>query len=410
MRKAGGSDIVGNKYRIGKICFAKAAVVPLILAVLLGTADGMAAVTAAGASGELQSKGVIQCEQAVIDASDLQTVYSYITEKRKAVAGILLQLGTKFRQQSGKIVCDRDPDAPQGDMDISQLSWPVIAQAAADSQKVPDGLAVLNPENAVHIEGIEEYTDHYVTATADNISRGKAAWADGRLLLGNGADNDKAYQAGIRDGESGHVPEFLSPMFSIQGSDIEIRHIHIGNPEETEGISGCYQNSKETKVRKVICGATLYYMEPIWIPNPEEPEGGSWHGGYYTCPNHNGIYASPGQCTHEDTVVTAVWKHDVVCGLEDVVYARLAVHGTAVDGGVRLEAVLGQGEAYERFTWQSEDRLVWTDGDGNILGTGTELTVQAPGTYRCSINVSNEDIDNREAGTVVKITGLELRN
>ena len=52
---------------------------------------------------------------------------------------------------------------------------------------------------------------------------------------------------------------------------------------------------------------------------------------------------------------------------------------------------------------------MWTDAGGSVLGTGTELTVQSPGTYYCSIDVNNTDIDNRTAAVGVRINGLILK-
>ena len=428
MRKAGGLVIVGNKFRKREAAgnvnhgghadgwkmryIAKAAVVFFIIAGAAGVTENMSAIAAA-VSGAPVSRGVIQCEDARIDASDFQNIYSYMADKKNAAVGILLQLGTKFRQQSGEIICDRDPDAGQGDVEASQLSWPMITQAVTDSQSVPGGLAVLNPEAAMHIEGVGEYTDWYVTATEDNISRGKAAWADGRLLLGNGADNDRAYQAGFRDGGNGYVPEILFPLFSTQGTTTEIKHVHVGSPADVEGVSGCYKNYTSTHTRTEECGATLKETESTWYPNPEEPGGGSWHGGEYTCPSHGGLYSSPGTCPYEEVISVTVWQHDIVCGLTGAVYARLTIKEAdtdCTDEAIRLEAFLEQGAGYRNLAWRDANELIWTDENGNLLGTGSELTVQAPGIYQCSINVSNTDIDQRTARAVVRVSGLMLRN
>ncbi len=43
---------------------------------------------------------------------------------------------------------------------------------------------------------IDDYKVYYKAATADNISAGAAGYADGNLILGNGADVDAAYQRG----------------------------------------------------------------------------------------------------------------------------------------------------------------------------------------------------------------------
>ena len=54
--------------------------------------------------------------------------------------------------------------------------------------------------------------------------------------------------------------------------------------------------------------------------------------------------------------------------------------------------------------------MIWSDEAGNVLGTMQNLDVQAPGTYRCGINVSNEDIDNKEISVTVRVSGVVLGN
>lgn len=39
---------------------------------------------------------------------------------------------------------------------------------------------------------------------ADNITAGAAAWVNGQCIIGNGADNERAYQRGIEDGRAGN--------------------------------------------------------------------------------------------------------------------------------------------------------------------------------------------------------------
>lgn len=377
-------------------------------------AEGMTTLAAhSGAQGHINSTGRVQYEQAVFDSADLQDIRGYIDEKKRAAAGTLIQLGTKFRQQADGYTYDRNPDAGQDETDIGQIDWATVIQAVTDSQTVPAGLPVLNPEAAMHIEGVEERTDCYETAIEDNISRGMAAWADGRLLIGNGADNDKAHKKGTEDGKEGKVPENFYPIYAADGAAVEIRHVHQGKPENKDGVSGCYQNSHTTSQQVEKCNEQLIKTEVTWIPNPDEPEGGSWHGGEYTCRFHGGLYTSPGICDHSSTKNVTVWKHDIACGLEDSLYVKLKVRGTDTDyydRAIRLEAVLEEGEGYGNLAWQEGDELVWTDEEGNVLGTGSEYTACEAGIYRCSVNVANADIDCREATVVVRRTGLVKAN
>lgn len=395
-----------NNHNNRKIKWA-AGMAAAVAAACLAGKQGIDVSAAAGR--ELHSRGSVRCEQAVIDSADLQDIRAYIDEKKDRAAGVLVQLGTRFRQQEDGYGYDRNPDAEQGDIDAGQLGWAMLAQAAADSQSVPAGLPVLNPQAALHIEGVEERTDCYETAIEDNISRGKAAWADGRLLLGNGADNDKAYRQGEEDGEGGNEPENLYPVYAAAGETVEIRHVHLGSPENKDGVSGCYRNSHTTREEEKRCTAQLIKTEATWYPNPDEPGGGSWHGGEYTCPYHGGLYESPGTCTYKSKESVTVWKHDVVCGLTDALYAKLTVSGADTDyfdRAIRLEAVLEEGEGYGNLVWQEGDALVWTDAEGNVLGSGAELIAHDAGTYRCSINAANADIDHRAAVAAVKKTGL----
>lgn len=382
-------------------------------------------------SGDVRSRGRVQYEYAVADANDFRGIADYISGKRDAAVGILNRLGTRFRQQSGEYIYDRNPDIGQEDIDITRIDWNLLAHAAADSQSVPAGLTVLNPEAALHIEGVEESTDYYTAAIEDNLSAGKAAWVDGRLLLGNGADNERAYQRGREDGGKGYIPERFSPIYSTSGGSVEIRHVHVGNREESEGTSGCYHNYSVSDKEVISCDRTVEYLQPVWSPNENEPGGGTWHGGFYTCPAHGGSYDSPQICAYEKVIIRIGWLHDVICGLDGMLYARLTIRAADteadqpaggeellnpdrmsnsrnIQGQLDLEAVLEEAEGYGRLVWPEGERLIWTDMHGNVLGQGSKLTVFEPGIYRCSIQAVNTDIDYRTAEAVVTVSGLVL--
>lgn len=80
----------------------------LLTALAAGIFAGMpmhpASVSAAREAGVPGSRGVLRYEEAVADAADLQEIHAYITEKKNAAAGTLLQLGTKFWQGPEGIV------------------------------------------------------------------------------------------------------------------------------------------------------------------------------------------------------------------------------------------------------------------------------------------------------------------
>lgn len=362
-------------------------------------------------SDRLHSAGRVEYEAVILDAADLEAICGYISDKQSAAVDILLQLGTKFRQDEEGMHIDRNPDLAQSDVDREKLHWGMLAEAVSESQTVPEKLSVLHPHYAMGIEGVEERTDCYETAAADNISKGKAAWAEGILLLGNGADNDKAYKKGVEDGIQGTVPAQLYPVYKVREVTQEVRHVHIGRKEEKEGTNGCYHNYSEVKVEEKRCGRTLHKTELSWHPDENHPDGGTWHGGYYTCGNHGGTYSSPGVCTHKSTETTTIWHHDVVCGLTDTVYAVIHVRGIDTDyydRTVLLEAELEPKEGYEQFAWQEGEELLWTNEEDMLLGIGSKLEVKTPGIYKCCINAANADIDIRSADVEVVIAGLVM--
>lgn len=392
-----------------KHCLQTGTIILLITGMIASCQYKLPAMAAENSSGGLHSTGRIECEDAVLDATDLENVYRYISEKKSAVVNILLQLGTKFRQDEGEIYPERNPDNEQESVDSNLLDWNALVQAVEESQTVPTGLPVLHPEYAMRIEGVEERTDFYETAVADNISLGKAAWAEGTLLLGNGADNDRAYRKGVEDGADNKVPEGWYPVYEVRDASWEVRHVHIGTEENQNGTNGCYQNYSEVKEEVKKCTKTLKKTELSWHPDENNPEGGTWHGGYYTCPNHGGVYSSSGTCTHKSVEKTTIWHHDIVCGLTDVVYGVLHIHGTDTDyydGTILLEAELEPGEGYEQFAWQEGDELLWTDAEDNLLGIGPQITVNSPGVYKCCINAANSDIDIKSGSVQVMIAGL----
>ncbi|MCM1122730.1 MAG: hypothetical protein NC416_09105 [Eubacterium sp.] len=435
MKKAGGLDIVGNntksrnknrKNRDGNSSNRNGrskpgvrtgiALVLTALALFMAMEDPYSITAHAvqdggqekGTAGRVRSKGRMCYERAVIDGADLRIIDEYISGKKNAAAGILVQLGTRFRLQSGEYVYDRNPDAGQEEINLDGMSWSMLTQAAEESQSVPPRLAVLNPEAALCIEGVEERTDFYEAAVEDDLSAGTAAWVDGRLLLGNGADNEKAYRQGITDGGLGNIPENLCPIYGAQEVSAAIRHAHVGSAMQSEGVSGCYRSYLATVARVGKCDLALQYASAEWRPNESESGGGSWHGDYYTCPHHGGFHDSPGICGQDYAYYETEWRCETICGLGNMLYAGLTIKAT---GGKQacLNAVLEKGEGYGRLAWKEGDELVWTDEKGNVLGIGPDLTVSVPGIYRCNINVANADISCRMAEAVVTVSGLMIR-
>lgn len=109
-------------------------------------------------------------------------------------------------------------------------------------------------------EGIlrSQSVDHLTAAsvTADNITAGAAAWVNGQCIIGNGADNERAYQRGLEDGAAGN------------DEDVDIRYTyHVHRNGEGEEVTqetvhtlsdpgGCYRTDGHTHHATGTCPTT----------------------------------------------------------------------------------------------------------------------------------------------------------
>lgn len=98
----------------------------------------------------------------------------------------------------------------------------VQAAARLSFERLYEG--IVKSQSVAHLEEQQIYA-----AIADNLSSGSAAWVNGELITGNGADNNKYYNQGYMDGY----------QEVMDGIDIEYQyHEHTGNESE---CGGCYQ-------------------------------------------------------------------------------------------------------------------------------------------------------------------------
>lgn len=119
-------------------------------------------------------------------------------------------------------------------------------------------------------EGIlqSQSVDHLaaVPVTADNITAGAAAWVNGQCIIGNGADNERAYQRGIEDGAARN------------GDEVEMQytyHEHTGNGQsgfsdghvlyQSDNPGGCFRSSGHTHNQAgSSCENRTGYREETW--------------------------------------------------------------------------------------------------------------------------------------------------
>lgn len=362
----------------------------------------------------LSSRGSIcyqnQNESSSFSAQDFQELGSYLDGQKEEAARRLKQLGTVLLIEDGELVCSRMPGRDGKAAASSQLSWEILGEALCASQQIPSGIAVSDSGRALHIEDTGERTDDYDVSCADHISLGKGIWLDGNFVIGNGRDNDRAYQQGGEDEEDGRIPDAFLPIYRCEGASLRLEHTHQGKKQNKAGQSGCYKNWS-TQEYSDECGYELLYAEPVWYPD-ETGDGGSWHGGYYYCRFHTSYTSDhAGVCRHKDK--KTVWHHKTTCGItEEDSYAELTVQGEerdVKDAKLTLTANLTEGTLYDSLIWENGEKLLWYDEAGNQIGEGKEIQVAAEGVYTCRLGVSNEDISCKEVQVTVEVADLILR-
>lgn len=110
--------------------------------------------------------------------------------------------------------------------------------------------------------------------TADNVTAGAAAWVNGKCIIGNGADNKKAYQRGIADGRAEndgeidirytpHTHTGKSGKNPIPDGDV---YYSVSNPGGCYVAAGHLHDAAGTCSTKQVkkeeeCGCTVQYEE-----------------------------------------------------------------------------------------------------------------------------------------------------
>lgn len=140
--------------------------------------------------------------------------------------------------------------------------------------KKNDGSLTTDPTGA----GTEQI--NITASTADNLSAGCAAWVDGKLMLGTGADNRTLYNLGYADGYSA----------KINGAYISYNyHKHVNGKNEVVGQStvygtsspgGCYRSAGHEHNRTASCPS---HIEPVDFTH-EHWVAGTW-GDNIWCPH-----------------------------------------------------------------------------------------------------------------------------
>lgn len=200
-------------------------------------------------SANIKSKGIIDFENgaAVIDFSDLTYLADEIdlledTYKSETVDA-LSQISMYFNMDG---TTTRDQN--QSNLAIENaniLPFSTITDGIINSQSIPSErtyTGTLPGENA-------EISGNISAADEEKMSLGTAAWVDGTLMIGTGADNNFYYNQGYTKGWADGYDEKLDNI------DVEyVYHVHTGSPDNG---GGCYSqpiNEPIVKSCRVIVG------------------------------------------------------------------------------------------------------------------------------------------------------------
>lgn len=162
-------------------------------AAILICATGVA--TAAAEEPErFRSKGAIRYldssgQEIIWDAEDLNVLFQYAAEGKAGLSEALGGVGTKLMKEETGWQFTRNPEkegtivSVETTEQMQEISFDFLLQALAESQTLP-----------------AEYTEEYVLATSNQLTLGRAAWADGSLLRGNNHDLMESYLRGWLEG------------------------------------------------------------------------------------------------------------------------------------------------------------------------------------------------------------------
>ena len=221
----------------------------------MGSSDHVSNVSAGSRRNLLHSRGTINYGdgRVVIGSSDLLNLADGIDrlekDYRKMTTAALNSIGTYF-----------DADGNAG-------------RAAAEGMGyVPSSCEQL-------MAGLlrSQSVDHLAAApvTSDNITAGAAAWVNGQCIIGNGADNERAYQRGREDGRAGN------------GDDVGIQytcHEHVTDDGQSgwkdnhvfSGLvspGGCFTSGRHKHVN--TCPVSEVYMN--LLSYHDYTDGCDWH-------------------------------------------------------------------------------------------------------------------------------------
>lgn len=206
-------------------------------------------------SANIKSKGIIDFQNgaAVISSSDLNYLADEIdlledTYKTETV-NALNQVGT-FYKLDGTTTFNPE-ESTLASSDASILPFSAITDGIINSQSIPAERTYLGT-----LPGGTEMNGNISAATAENLSLGTAAWVDGELIVGTGADNNSYYNRGYADGYA-NVVDSASISYAYHEHKNGNNQVVTTSPiYATSNPGGCYKAAGHTHNATGTCSST----------------------------------------------------------------------------------------------------------------------------------------------------------
>lgn len=221
---------------------------------------------------KIKSKGKIDFGEGkiVVDSADLiylaDEMDSLETTYKATTVDALNSIGTYFRSD-GTITYEAGKNEADTEEEKAALSFANIKNGIVMSQSVAslsgiqavdksgNKLFYLNQSSATNKSLLQTtinntgYPVVYQPITADNLTAGTAAWVNGKLIKGNGKDNESSYVQGFLDGQANAMGN-LNISYTY--------HYHSG--DATNG-GGCYKQVTSSEVCGNIVWKRNYYKD-----------------------------------------------------------------------------------------------------------------------------------------------------
>ncbi len=227
----------------------------------------------------LQSKGRIVYQEGehsvVLNSQDLYQLADRMDLFKQGISSQLASMGTYLTTGDGIPMQTNDmlkvthvSPAAEHSVDPLTVDFNALLEGVAASQSVPVDTAAYGYEAGTMLyqtkEGILTTVEDEAAcaaveirpAAAENLSAGTAAWVDGHLLLGTGADNQSYFEKG-----HGQTSETIVNIISLLYSGVNETAPYTVSGRDGSGVSVSVKSKQTTEPLSVTVRSELI---PVW--------------------------------------------------------------------------------------------------------------------------------------------------